>query len=109
MLFRSDVRINYATASTRLHAKAWLFDRATGFHTAYIGSSNLSRAALLDGLEWNVRLAAGSTPTLFAKFRATFDSADSGSERNDLGELLRWCHVAQGLAGAVVEALLDAA
>ena len=70
----ADVRINYATASTRLHAKAWLFDRATGFHTAYIGSSNLSRAALLDGLEWNVRLSAGSTPTLFTKFRATFDS-----------------------------------
>jgi superfamily II DNA or RNA helicase/HKD family nuclease len=70
----AEVRINYQTTSTRLHAKAWLFDRNSGFHTAYIGSSNLSRAALLDGLEWNVRLAAGSTPALFAKFRATFDS-----------------------------------
>ncbi len=70
----ADVRINYQTTSTRLHAKAWLFERSTGFHTAYIGSSNLSRAALLDGLEWNVRLAAGSTPSLFEKFRATFDS-----------------------------------
>lgn len=70
----AEVRINYQTTSTRLHAKAWLFNRSTEFHTAYIGSSNLSRAALLDGLEWNVRLAAGSTPSLFDKFRATFDS-----------------------------------
>ena len=35
--------------------------------------------------------------------------AVSSGERNDLGEFLRWCHVAQGLAGAVVEASLDAA
>ena len=30
----ADVRINYQTTSTRLHAKAWLFERSTGFHTA---------------------------------------------------------------------------
>ena len=34
--------------------------------------------------------------------------AVSSGERNDLGEFLRRCHVVQGLAGAVVEAL-DAA
>ena len=59
---------------TRLHAKAWLLRRNTGFHTAYVGSSNLSHAALVDGLEWNVRLSAMSTPHLLEKFRATFDS-----------------------------------
>ncbi|MCW2778053.1 MAG: type restriction protein res subunit, partial [Frankiales bacterium] len=81
----SEVRISYATTSTRLHAKAWLFERRSGFSTAYIGSSNLSRAALLDGLEWNVRLAAGSTPELFSKFRATFESywADDAFESYD--------------------------
>ena len=59
---------------TRLHAKAWLFRRNTGFDTAYVGSSNLSRAALLDGVEWNVRLSRVSTPALLQKFEATFDS-----------------------------------
>ncbi|WP_006244491.1 DUF3427 domain-containing protein [Mycolicibacterium tusciae] len=72
--FGAEVRINYETDRTRLHAKAWLLRRNTGFHTAYVGSSNLSHAALVDGLEWNVRLSAVSTPHLLEKFRATFDS-----------------------------------
>jgi superfamily II DNA or RNA helicase/HKD family nuclease len=72
--FGADVRVNYETNSTRLHAKAWLFRRNSGFDTGYVGSSNLSRAALLDGLEWNVRLSGVHTPKLLEKFRATFDS-----------------------------------
>jgi superfamily II DNA or RNA helicase/HKD family nuclease len=72
--FGAEVRVNYETQSTRLHAKAWLFRRNSGYDTAYVGSSNLSRAALLDGLEWNVRLAGSHTPELLAKFEATFDS-----------------------------------
>ena len=72
--FGAEVRINYDTNMTRLHAKAWLVRRNTGFHTAYVGSSNLSHSALVDGLEWNVRLSAIATPHLLEKFRATFDS-----------------------------------
>lgn len=72
--FGAEVRVSYETRSTRLHAKAWLFRRDSGFDTAYVGSSNLSRAALLDGLEWNVRLAGSHSPELLAKFEATFDS-----------------------------------
>lgn len=72
--FDAEVRVNYDTTLTRLHAKAWLLRRNTGFHTAYVGSSNLSHAALVDGLEWNVRLSSIGTPHLLEKFRATFDS-----------------------------------
>lgn len=72
--FGAQVKVNYETQSTRLHAKAWLFRRNSGFDTAYVGSSNLSRAALLDGLEWNVRLAGNHTPELLAKFEATFEA-----------------------------------
>ncbi len=72
--FGATVKVQYDSQRTRLHAKAWLFRRNTGFDTAYVGSSNLSRAAMLDGVEWNVRLSAIATPSLLHKFSATFDS-----------------------------------
>jgi superfamily II DNA or RNA helicase len=70
----AQVRVSTDTRRTRLHAKAWLFHRASGTSTAYIGSSNLSSAALLDGLEWNVRLAALETPAMLRKFQDTFEA-----------------------------------
>ncbi|MFE6229219.1 DUF3427 domain-containing protein [Streptomyces sp. NPDC057854] len=72
--FNAEVKVNYELRSTRLHAKAWLFRRASGYDTAYVGSSNLSKAALLDGLEWNVRLSSVATPDVLRKFEATFDA-----------------------------------
>ncbi|WP_419996990.1 DUF3427 domain-containing protein [Streptomyces boninensis] len=72
--FNAEVKVNYEVRSTRLHAKAWLFRRESGFDTAYVGSSNLSKSALLDGLEWNVRLSSIATPRVLEKFEATFDS-----------------------------------
>jgi superfamily II DNA or RNA helicase/HKD family nuclease len=72
--FRAQVKVSYETRTTRLHAKAWLFHRDSGFGTAFVGSSNLSRSALVDGLEWNVRLSAVATPDLIRKFAGTFDS-----------------------------------
>ncbi|MFI9493691.1 DUF3427 domain-containing protein [Streptomyces halstedii] len=72
--FGAEVKVNYELRSTRLHAKAWLFRRDSGFDTAYVGSSNLSKAALLDGLEWNVRLSSVATPSVLHKFEATFDA-----------------------------------
>ncbi|GAA1139645.1 DEAD/DEAH box helicase [Nocardioides aquiterrae] len=83
--FGAEVRVQYDSQRTRLHAKAWLFRRKSGFDTAYVGSSNLSRAALLDGVEWNVRLSNIATPSLLRKFEATFDSYwnDASFERYD--------------------------
>ncbi|SNS79227.1 Superfamily II DNA or RNA helicase [Geodermatophilus pulveris] len=70
----AEVKVSYETRTTRLHAKAWLFHRGTGMSTAYVGSSNLSRAALLDGLEWNVRLSNVEQSHLLTTFAETFDS-----------------------------------
>ena len=69
-----EVRVSYDSRRTRLHAKAWLFHRDSGFSTAYIGSSNLSSAALVDGMEWNVRLSQASSPQVLEKFQGTFES-----------------------------------
>jgi superfamily II DNA or RNA helicase len=68
----AKIRVSYDSRRTRLHAKAWLFHRESGFSTAFIGSSNLSAAALLDGLEWNVRLSAVDNGVILDKFRSTF-------------------------------------
>lgn len=70
----AEVRVSYDARRTRLHAKAWLFHRHTGFSTAYIGSSNLSHSALTDGVEWNVRLSEVDSPHVLSRFRLTFDS-----------------------------------
>ena len=70
----AEVHISYDNKTTRLHAKAWIFHRNTGYDTAYIGSSNLSHAAMVDGLEWNVRASRVQTPELVEKFEATFES-----------------------------------
>ncbi|ROO82944.1 superfamily II DNA or RNA helicase [Actinocorallia herbida] len=69
----AELRISYDVQRTRLHAKAWLFRRSSTLDTAYIGSSNLSRSAMLDGLEWNVRLARAEHGPILETFAATFD------------------------------------
>ncbi|GIJ06843.1 DUF3427 domain-containing protein [Micromonospora andamanensis] len=69
----ADIKISYETRTTRLHAKAWLFRRHNGMTTAYVGSSNLSKAALVDGLEWNVRISNVEQPYVIDTFTATFE------------------------------------
>ncbi|MGC9963420.1 MAG: DEAD/DEAH box helicase family protein, partial [Acidimicrobiales bacterium] len=68
------VRVSYDESATRLHAKAWLFHRTSGFSTAYIGSSNLTRSAQVTGLEWNVRVSGARNPDVIAKVAAVFES-----------------------------------
>ena len=67
------VRVSYDRGRTRLHAKAWLLHRDSGFSTGFVGSSNLSSSAVLDGLEWNVRLAQTDNAAILQKFRAAFE------------------------------------
>lgn len=69
----AEVRISYDATTTRLHAKAWLLKRRSGASTAYIGSSNLSAAALTDGIEWNVRVGAREQDHIITAMQATFE------------------------------------
>lgn len=81
----AEIKVSYETQATRLHAKAWLFQRDSGYSTAYIGSSNLTHTALSAGVEWNVRVSEAETPALLEKFRATFEGywADPSFEAYD--------------------------
>ena len=76
----AEIRVSYDTTSTRLHAKAWLFHRESGYSTAYIGSSNLTHSAQVTGLEWNVRVSGVRNPDVVAKTSAVFEAYWEGGD-----------------------------
>jgi superfamily II DNA or RNA helicase len=73
-LKNTEIRISYNADHERLHAKAYLFLRNTGFNTGYIGSSNISRSALTNGLEWNLKVTSKEINHIIDKFKKTFDT-----------------------------------
>lgn len=70
----AEVKVSYNTQNERVHVKAYLFHRNTGFDTAYIGSSNISKSALTKGLEWNVKLTSREIPHVLDTAQNAFET-----------------------------------
>lgn len=68
------VRVSYDTTRTRLHAKAYYFKRKSGYSTAFIGSANMSHAAMTSGLEWNLKITAQDMKFILEKFIIEFET-----------------------------------
>lgn len=76
----TELLVSYDTERTRLHAKSYIFHRESGFGSAYIGSSNLSKPAMTSGLEWNLKISQFESPYLWAKICATFETYQNAKE-----------------------------
>jgi superfamily II DNA or RNA helicase/diadenosine tetraphosphate (Ap4A) HIT family hydrolase len=72
---RFEVRIvetaNLPGASRSFHPKSWRFE-GPGVGVAWVGSSNVSRSALQQGIEWNLRVDRWRDPAAFVKTREAF-------------------------------------
>lgn len=83
----TEIKISYDGTQDRLHAKSYIFLRNSGFHTAYIGSSNLSCYALKDGKEWNFKATQFELPQVIEDVRNSFEAywCDSTFEKYEDG------------------------
>jgi superfamily II DNA or RNA helicase/diadenosine tetraphosphate (Ap4A) HIT family hydrolase/HKD family nuclease len=58
---------------TTFHPKAYIFQHRDGSGTAFVGSSNISRAALQGGVEWNYRIIDSRDRRGFNEIRIAFE------------------------------------
>lgn len=99
-----SVKVSYDTERTRLHAKAYHFFRRSGFSTGYIGSANMSRAAMTSGLEWTVKVAEVDQAHILQRFTAEFSTYWASpdfetydvSQAQRLKDAIRYANVGDG-------------
>ena len=78
----TEIRVSYDTKRTRLHAKAYIFHRDSGFGSAYIGSANMSHPALSEGLEWTTKISQYELPYVWSKIHGSFETYWEDEEFN---------------------------
>ncbi|MEZ5571089.1 MAG: DUF3427 domain-containing protein [Halioglobus sp.] len=82
------VKVFESGGKTSFHMKAYLFThKAGGEHEegcAFIGSSNISHAALVDGLEWNLKVDQAEDRVRFARILHEYQTLYSNSVCKEL-------------------------
>ena len=58
---------------TAFHPKSYIFEQADGTGTAFVGSSNLSKSALMEGVEWNYRVVSSRDGQGFREAKQAFE------------------------------------
>lgn len=70
---RVDLRV-FETSGRSFHPKTYIFEGGDEGGVAFVGSSNLSRTALSQGIEWNYRVIPGRDSRGFREIVAGFDA-----------------------------------
>lgn len=72
----ADVRVFETRDEVSFHPKVYIFADCAGKATShcFVGSSNISHSALLEGIEWNLRLDEHDNPHAFGQIRQRFQS-----------------------------------
>jgi superfamily II DNA or RNA helicase/HKD family nuclease len=78
-----DLRV-FETRGRSFHPKSWIFRFTDGAGALLVGSSNLSRPALTDGVEWNLRLFGGADAAPLVEARTAFDALFAGPDTKPL-------------------------
>lgn len=67
-----NIDIRFYKGTNSFHPKAYFFYKGDS-GCLFIGSSNLSRSALVDGVEWNYKILRSESPREFDRFREEFE------------------------------------
>jgi diadenosine tetraphosphate (Ap4A) HIT family hydrolase/HKD family nuclease len=82
---RLQIRVfEYGKAKVGFHPKAYLFTNQRGRKTAYVGSSNLSKSALTEAVEWNYRFQETLDPRGLAQVEGSFEALFNGEHSEPL-------------------------
>jgi len=79
-----QARVYETAGNGTFHPKCYLFHHADGTGTAFVGSSNLSGAALGNGLEWNYRVHSGRDAAGVEEVRLAFEHLFNSPRTLDL-------------------------
>lgn len=84
----AKIKVFESAGETSFHMKAYLFlrssDRDTSEGCAFIGSSNISQAALLNGLEWNLKIDKEEDEERFAAILKEYEYLYNDARCKDL-------------------------